>query len=214
MVSLPPWPRIVSLPPRPAMTSRRGVPTRRLGPLVPRMVILAPAQAPAPTSGEPSAPPGAATIAASTKAATSPARTTFPAVTAGQRRTNGREVGVGRAKCLATPEGMRPGRPRLFASAMTFDTLTLPVLPLSTGVVLPSMVVTIALETDEARAAADAAEAADGRLLLVPRIDGRYAAAGTVVQIEDSGQLLNGLQALVVRGLQRATIGAGVPGTG
>ena len=94
------------------------------------------------------------------------------------------------------------------------DVLTLPVLPLSTGVVLPSMVVTIALETDEARAAADAASSTDGRVLLVPRIDGRYAAVGTVVHIEDSGQLLNGLRALVVRGLHRATIGAGVPGTG
>ncbi|HYF47319.1 MAG TPA: endopeptidase La [Acidimicrobiales bacterium] len=94
------------------------------------------------------------------------------------------------------------------------DRLTLPVLPLSTGVVLPSMVVTIALETDEARAAADAATSTDDRVLLVPRVDGRYAAVGTVVHIEDSGQLLNGLQALVVRGLHRATIGAGVPGTG
>ena len=88
-------------------------------------------------------------------------------------------------------------------------TLTLPVLPLSTGVVLPGMVVTIALETDEARAAADAA-GADGQLLLVPRVDGRYARVGTVVQLEDTGELRNGLRALVVRGLHRAVIGAGV----
>src|SRR5687767_9257661 len=94
------------------------------------------------------------------------------------------------------------------------NALTLPVLPLSTGVVLPGMVVTIALETDEARAAADAAASTDDRLLLVPRIDGRYAAVGTVVQVEDAGQLRNGLRALVVRGLHRATIGAGVAGTG
>jgi ATP-dependent Lon protease len=92
--------------------------------------------------------------------------------------------------------------------------LTLPVLPLSTGVVLPSMVVTIALETDEAKAAADAAAAADERLLLVPKIDGRFARVGTVVKIEDAGELRNGLRALVVRGLQRATIVTGVPGSG
>ena len=55
--------------------------------------------------------------------------------------------------------------------------LTLPVLPLTTGVVLPQMVVTIALETDEAKAAAEAA-GDDGPLLLVPRIDGRYATVG------------------------------------
>jgi hypothetical protein len=59
-------------------------------------------------------------------------------------------------------------------------TRTLPALPLTSGVVLPHMVLTIALETDQARAAAAAARAADpgderaGELLLVPRIDGRY----------------------------------------
>ena len=37
------------------------------------------------------------------------------------------------------------------------DALTLPVLPLANGVVLPQMVVTLALETDEAKAAGDAA---------------------------------------------------------
>jgi ATP-dependent Lon protease len=94
------------------------------------------------------------------------------------------------------------------------DILTLPVLPLSTGVVLPSMVVTLAVETDEARAAADAALATEKRVLLVPRVDGRFAAVGTVAQVEDTGDLGGGLRALVVRGLHRATIGAGVPGTG
>jgi ATP-dependent Lon protease len=76
------------------------------------------------------------------------------------------------------------------------------------------MVVTIAAETDEARAAADAATSTDGRLLLVPRLDGRYARVGTVVQVEDAGELRNGIRALVVRGLHRAVIGAGVPGSG
>ena len=38
----------------------------------------------------------------------------------------------------------------------TDERLTLPLLPLTTGVVLPQMVVTLALETDEAKAAADA----------------------------------------------------------
>jgi ATP-dependent Lon protease len=94
------------------------------------------------------------------------------------------------------------------------NALTLPVLPLSTGVVLPSMVVTIAAETDEARAAADAATSTDGLLLLVPRLDGRYARVGTVVEVEDAGELRNGIRALVVRGLHRAVIGAGVPGSG
>jgi ATP-dependent Lon protease len=91
---------------------------------------------------------------------------------------------------------------------------TLPLLPLTNGVILPGMVVTMALETDEARAAAEAARLADGRLLLVPRVDGRYARIGTISSIEESGQLPSGIAALVVRGVQRAAIGAGVPGTG
>ena len=57
--------------------------------------------------------------------------------------------------------------------------LTLPVLPLTSGVVLPQMVVTIALETDEAKAAVDAV-GADDRLLLVPRLGDRYATVGAI----------------------------------
>jgi ATP-dependent Lon protease len=76
------------------------------------------------------------------------------------------------------------------------------------------MVVTLALETDEARAAADAALAADRRVLLVPRTDGGYARVGTVGHVEDAGDLPSGIRALVVRGVQRAVLGAGVAGQG
>ena len=91
---------------------------------------------------------------------------------------------------------------------------TLPLLPLASGVVLPGMAVTIGLETDEARAAADAAEGAGGQLLLVPKIGSRYASVGTVAQIEGRRTLRGGLSALVLTGLARARIGTGVPGTG
>jgi ATP-dependent Lon protease len=37
---------------------------------------------------------------------------------------------------------------------------------------------------------------------------------GTIAKIEDVGALRNGTEALVIRGLRRATIGLGVPGTG
>ena len=74
---------------------------------------------------------------------------------------------------------------------------TLPVLPLTTGVVLPQMVVTLALETDEARAAAEAALAGDRRVLLVPRTGRGYARVGTVAHIEDAGDLPSGIRALV-----------------
>ncbi len=94
------------------------------------------------------------------------------------------------------------------------ENLTLPLLPLTSGVVLPGMVFTMALESDEARAAAEAAGTAGSRLLLVPHIDGRYAAVGVVAEVTEQGQLPGGLPAVVVRGDRRASIGTGVPGTG
>ncbi|MBW3611551.1 MAG: endopeptidase La [Actinobacteria bacterium] len=94
------------------------------------------------------------------------------------------------------------------------QTLTLPVLPLTSGVVGPTMVVNIVLETPEARTAIEAAQRHSGRLLLVPKLDGHYARVGTVAKIEDVGGLPGGHRAVVVRGLQRATIGAGVGGDG
>ena len=49
-------------------------------------------------------------------------------------------------------------------------TSALPLLPLDAGVVLPGMTITLALETPEARAAAEAASGAGNRLVLVPRL--------------------------------------------
>ena len=95
---------------------------------------------------------------------------------------------------------------------MTIDTQALPLLPLTTGVVLPGMVVTLTIESDEAAAAVEAADG--GELLLVPRLDGRYARIGTIAKVEDVGRLRGGQEALVMRGLVRATVGVGVPGTG
>jgi ATP-dependent Lon protease len=96
------------------------------------------------------------------------------------------------------------------------ETRTLPLLPLVSGVVLPQMVIPLALESDEAKAAADAA--VDGMLILVPRRetpDGvRYARVGTVAKIEEAGRLPGGGRAVLVRGLQRAVVGVGVPGAG
>jgi ATP-dependent Lon protease len=93
------------------------------------------------------------------------------------------------------------------------ELLTLPVLPLPNGVVLPGMVLTIALESDEAKAAVDAT-GDDNRLLLVPRLDGRHAVVGTIATIESTGQLPSGVPALVVRAHDRALLRTGVAGTG
>ena len=56
------------------------------------------------------------------------------------------------------------------------------------------MVVTLALETDEARAAAAAATEGDG--LAAPRaaVDGRYARVGTIARIESTGELPDGVR--------------------
>ncbi|HWI03996.1 MAG TPA: endopeptidase La [Acidimicrobiales bacterium] len=91
------------------------------------------------------------------------------------------------------------------------STSVLPLLPLATGVVLPGMVVTMAIESEEAKVAIEATESSEGRILLVPRLDGRYAHVGTVAKVEDSGELPSGLRAVVVRGLHRARVGVGVP---
>jgi ATP-dependent Lon protease len=88
----------------------------------------------------------------------------------------------------------------------------LPLLPLTQGVVFPQMVVTIALETDEAKRAGAAAEQAGRRMVLVPRVDGQFAPVGTIAQIENSGELPNGTLALVVRGVSRARVGTGATG--
>src|SRR3954452_22197509 len=76
---------------------------------------------------------------------------------------------------------------------MSETTRTLPLLPLNTGVVLPAMVVTLALETDEAKAAAEAALAGDGHLLLVPYADGHYAKVGPVARADSAGELPTGM---------------------
>jgi ATP-dependent Lon protease len=97
---------------------------------------------------------------------------------------------------------------------MTNEIVTLPLLPLKSGVILPGMVFTMALESNESRVAVEAARSAGGRLLLVPHIEGRYANVGVIAEVQEEGTLPGGLEAVVVRGDQRATIGTGVPGTG
>src|SRR5580658_4962718 len=97
---------------------------------------------------------------------------------------------------------------------MTNENVTLPLLPLKSGVILPGMVFTMALESTEARVAVEAARSAGGHLLLVPHIEGRYANVGVIAEVMEEGSLPGGLEAIAVRGDQRAIMGTGVPGTG
>ncbi|HUJ04771.1 MAG TPA: endopeptidase La [Streptosporangiaceae bacterium] len=99
------------------------------------------------------------------------------------------------------------------------ESLTLPVLPLDDDVVLPTMVVPLDASDPEVRASvAAAATAAEGdarpRLLLVPRIGGKYAPVGTLGVVEQEGRLPNGKPGVVIRGVARVRIGAGTVGPG
>ena len=93
-------------------------------------------------------------------------------------------------------------------------TKILPVLPLGNGVLLPNMVVPLAMETSEAKAAVTAAQGSDGMLMVVARVNGTYAPVGCVAKIVNTGRTPGGIDAIVVKGLHRAVIGSGVPGTG
>jgi ATP-dependent Lon protease len=86
----------------------------------------------------------------------------------------------------------------------------LPVVPLPDGVVFPGTVVTLALESSEARSAVTAAMTGDRRVLLVPQVDGRVARVGVIAHVENAGDLPGGGSAAIIRGLQRARLGAAV----
>jgi ATP-dependent Lon protease len=101
------------------------------------------------------------------------------------------------------------------------ETVTLALLPLDDLVILPGMVVPVQLDETEIRAAVEAAQAAHDsesgarpRVLLVPRLDGKYATVGTLAVIEQIGRLPGGAHAAVVRGTERVRIGTGASGPG
>ncbi len=110
-------------------------------------------------------------------------------------------------------------------------TLTLPLLFLDDTVLLPGMVVPVELD-GERRSAVDAARLAaqNGtagaeedtgiqsdpapRVLVVPRLEGRYGAVGAVAEIAQIGRLPSGEPAVVLRAVSRAQVGVGVNGPG
>ncbi|MGO9295401.1 MAG: endopeptidase La [Streptosporangiaceae bacterium] len=103
------------------------------------------------------------------------------------------------------------------------EKLSLPVLPLDDMVVLPTMVVPLdtsaaeirtAIEAAQLAASAPGAPAGPPRVLLVPRLEGRYAPVGTLGVIEQVGRLPGGEPAAVIRGMARVRIGTGTVGPG
>ncbi|MGH3488636.1 MAG: LON peptidase substrate-binding domain-containing protein, partial [Actinopolymorphaceae bacterium] len=121
-------------------------------------------------------------------------------------------------------------------------TLTLPLLFLADTVVLPGMVVPVELDGDR-QAAVDAARLAarastpvaasrsdisyesngsgkrdttdeTPRVLVVPRLDGKYGAVGAIAEIAQVGRLPTGEPAVALRATGRAKVGIGVNGPG
>jgi ATP-dependent Lon protease len=73
------------------------------------------------------------------------------------------------------------------------------------------MVITVTIESDEARRALAAAESTGGRLLLVPEQDGTFSSVGTIAEIQEVTQ--DQTTAILIAGVSRAMIGAGRPGS-
>ena len=111
--------------------------------------------------------------------------------------------------------------------------LVLPILALDDEVVLPGVVVPLDFSDADVRTAVDAAqaasaerspassgirstkpEAANARVLLVPRREGRYSSIGTVGVVEQIGRVRGGQQVVVVRGVKRVRVGAATTGPG
>jgi ATP-dependent Lon protease len=90
--------------------------------------------------------------------------------------------------------------------------VTLPVVPLSDAVLLPGTVATLTLDSDDARAAVANARSGDGRVIVVPYLEGRPARVGVVAEIEQVGQLPTGAEAAILRVVQRAALAAEVVG--
>ncbi|WP_426244467.1 endopeptidase La [Nocardioides sp. LHG3406-4] len=90
----------------------------------------------------------------------------------------------------------------------------LPVLFVSDLVVLPGMVVSLELD-ESSQAAVDAARASsDGRILVAPRLEDRYASFGVIASVERVGRFSSGGPAAVLKAERRGRIGSGVTGPG
>ena len=95
------------------------------------------------------------------------------------------------------------------------NTERLPLLPLDDTVVLPGMAVPVELDPKRASPwTPPAPEEGPARVLVTPRLDGRYGGIGTVAVVEQVGRLPGGEPGALVRGTGRARIGAGTTGPG
>jgi ATP-dependent Lon protease len=91
---------------------------------------------------------------------------------------------------------------------MTETERLLPILPVDDVVVFPHMTVTIPVRGEQS-AAVEAANQGDRRLLLVTRMEGKFASVGTIARLQESGKLPNGTEVWMMAGERRARLGAG-----
>ena len=110
--------------------------------------------------------------------------------------------------------GRPQGGPRRAGAPVTDSRLTLPLLPLTSGVVLPGMVFTLALESDDAQSGHGRPRRQRRDLAHRALHRGALRVRRVVAEVTERGRLPGGVPAIVVRGDQRALIGTGVPGTG
>ena len=87
-------------------------------------------------------------------------------------------------------------------------TSVLPVLPLDDAVVLPGTSVTFPVTSDEQAEALSGA--VEGRILLVPRIEGRFGSFGVVASVVGEVTLPDGTRGVAVEALHRAELGPAV----
>jgi len=90
-------------------------------------------------------------------------------------------------------------------------TTILPVLPLDDAVVLPGTSVTFPVATAEQAEALDGA--VDGRIVLVPRVEGRFASFGAVTAVMGEVTLPDGTRGVAVEAVHRGELGPAA-GTG
>jgi ATP-dependent Lon protease len=90
---------------------------------------------------------------------------------------------------------------------MPDTTISLPLIALDDAIVLPGMAFTFELATPDADAAVDEA-GPNGRVVLVPKVDGRFARVGVVAQVEGAPAMLpGGHRGVTLRALHRAQLG-------
>src|SRR3954447_15615166 len=87
------------------------------------------------------------------------------------------------------------------------DTRSLPLIPLEDGIVLPGMAFVFELVSPDANVAVDEV-GSDGHVVLVPKVDGRFARIGVVAVVEGEPVLLpGGHRGVTLRALHRAELG-------